>query len=294
MKPKNLLPVQQIQNRIFTIRGVQVMLDRDLAKMYEVETKVLNQAVKRNIERFPKDFMFQLNKEELSNWRSQIVTSNKDKMGLRRPPYAFTEHGVSMLSAVLKSNIAIGVSVSIIRAFVAMRKFISTNAGVFQRLEKVEQKHIEADKKFEKLFKALEDKSIKPKQGIFYNGQIYDAYNFVSDLIRSANNSIVLIDNYIDDTVLTLLTKRKKGIIVIIYTRKINMQLSLDLVKHNSQYPIIEIREFRNSHDRFIIIDDKTIYHFGASLKDLGKKWFAFSKMDINVLEVLNKLKDCK
>jgi hypothetical protein len=290
MKPKNFLPVQQIQDRIFTIRGVQVMLDRNLAELYGVETKVLNQAVKRNSERFPNDFMFQLNKVELNNWRSQFVTSNNDKMGLRRPPYAFTEQGVSMLSTVLKSKTAIDISVAIIRAFVLMRNFISTNAGVFQRLNKVEQNQTVTNKKFEQLFKALENKTLKPKQGIFYDGQIFDAYTFVSDLIRTAEKSIVLIDNYVDDSVLTMLTKRKKRVKASIYSKKISLQLSLDLNKHNAQYPTIEIKEFKNAHDRFIIIDEKTIYHFGASLKDLGKKWFAFSKMDVGAIEMLKKL----
>ena len=175
-------------------------------------------------------------------------------------------------------------------AFVEMRRFISTNAGIFQRLENIELKQLTADKKFEQLLKALEDKSIKPKQGVFYDGQIYDAYTFVSDLIRSANKSIILIDNYVDDTVLTLLAKRKKIITATIYTKKTSKQLTLDLVKHNAQYPSIKIKNFKNAHDRFMIIDDKTIYHFGASLKDLGKKWFAFSKMDVAAVEMINKL----
>jgi hypothetical protein len=175
-----------------------------------------------------------------------------------------------------------------------MRKFLSENANVFYRLESIEQKQslyqIKSDLKFEQLFKALENKSLKPKQGIFYDGQIFDAYTFVSDLIRTANKSIVLIDNYVDDSVLTLLTKRKKRVKASIYSKKISLQLSLDLDKHNAQYPTIEIKEFKNAHDRFIIIDEKTIYHFGASLKDLGKKWFAFSKMDVEAIEMLNKL----
>ena len=267
------------------------MIDRDLAEMYGVETKVLNQAVKRNLERFPNDFMFQLTKEELNNWRSQFVTSKKDRMGLRRPPYAFTEQGVSMLSAVINSKTAIDISVTIIRAFVSIKSFIATHAGIFQRLAIIEQNQIVTDKKFEQIFKALEDKSIKPKQGIFYDGQIFDAYTFITDLVRSAEKSIVLIDNYVDDTVLSMLAKRNKNVSVTIYTKHISKQLSLDLSKHNAQYQAITIKIFKNAHDRFMIIDDKTIYHFGASLKDLGKKWFAFSKMKKNALEMLNKLK---
>ncbi len=187
---------QTIQNKIYTIRGVQVMLDRDLAGLYQVETKALNQAVKRNIDRFPKDFMFQLSNEEFDNWRSQFVTSNSDKMGLRRPPYAFTEQGVSMLSSVLKSKIAIDISIQIIRTFVNMRKFISSNNLIHERFERIEHRLSQHDQNFEKLFKAIEDRSIKPTQGIFYNGQIFDAYAFVADLIKSAKNSIILIDNH--------------------------------------------------------------------------------------------------
>ena len=280
-----------IQNRIYTIRGLQVMLDRDLAELYMVETKVLNQAVKRNINRFPEEFMFQLSKEELLDWRSQFVTSNKIKMGLRKPPYAFTEQGVSMLSAVLKSAEAVKISIKVIRAFVEMKKFIVNNAALFQRFDKIELKQIESDQKIDQIFKALEDKSLKPKQGIFYDGQIFDAHTFVSDLIRSAKKSIVLLDNYVDDTVLTLLTKRGENISATIWSKFISKQLALDLKKYNEQYPSIEIKEFKNSHDRFLIIDEKTVFHFGASLKDLGKKWFAFSKFDVQAIEILNRLK---
>jgi hypothetical protein len=280
---------ENIKNKIFTIRGLQVMLDRDLAKLYGVETKVFNQAVKRNIERFPSDFMFQLSKDEFENWRSQIVTSNSDKMGLRRPPYAFTEQGVSMLSAILKSDIAVNISVKIIRAFVDMRKVISNNSLIYKKLDNLERKQILNDEKFEKLFNALEDKTIKPKQGIFYDGQIFDAYSFVSDLIRGVKSKIILIDNYCDDSVLTLFIKNQ-NIDVTIYTKNISKQLNLDLQKYNSQYKPIEIKKFENSHDRFLVVDDKELYHIGASLKDLGKKWFAFSKMDIGSFDILKRL----
>ena len=177
-----------------------------------------------------------------------------------------------MLSAVLHSETAVKVSIEIMQAFVKMKKFITTNAGVFQRLEKVELKQLESDKKFEQIFKVLEDKSIKPNQGIFFNGQVFDAYTFVSDLIRSASKSIILIDNYIDDTVLTLLTKRKAKVKCSVFTKKISKQLRLDLKKHNQQYPLVDIKEFGDAHDRFLIIDEKEVYHLGASLKDLGKK----------------------
>jgi hypothetical protein len=170
------------------------------------------------------------------------------------------------------------------RAFVAMRQFIASNAKIFQRLDMVERKQIEykaeTDQKFELIFNAIEERSIKPKQGIFFDGQIFDAYHFVSDLIRTANESVILIDNYIDDTVLTLLTKRKKSVTVKILTKTISKKLAMDVKKYNSQYPPVEIKKFQYAHDRFIIIDDKEVYHFGASLKDLGKKWFAFSKLE--------------
>ncbi|MBV5279599.1 MAG: ORF6N domain-containing protein [Campylobacteraceae bacterium] len=278
-----------IKTKIYTIRGLQVMLDRDLAELYGVETRVLNQAVKRNIERFPEEFMFQLSEDEYQNLRSQNVTS-KQYGGRRYLPFVFTEQGVSMLSAVLKSEIAVAISIKIIKSFVEMRRLISNNALIFQRLDSLEQKQSKTDKKVEAILNAIEDKSIKPKQGIFYDGQIYDAYLFVSDLIKSANKSIVLIDNYIDDTVLTLLSKREPKVKATIYTKNITKQLELDLQKYNTQYPKIEIKRFDSSHDRFLLIDNIEVYHIGASLKDLGKKWFAFSKLDMGVLNILEKL----
>ena len=205
-------------------------------------------------------------------------------------PYAFTEQGVAMLSGVLKSDTAIRVSIQIIQAFVAMRKFLASNAQIFQRLDIVEKKQIEQDKKFEEIFDAIQSKDIKPEKGIFFDGQIFDAYIFVSDLIRSAKHSIVLVDNYIDDSVLTLFSKRNANVTMTIFTREISKQLSLDLVKYNSQYQQIELKKFTQSHDRFLIVDNKEVYHFGASLKDLGKKWFAFSKFDREVFDLLRRL----
>jgi hypothetical protein len=268
-----------IKSKIYMIRNTQVMLDRDLAELYCVETKVFNQAIKRNIKRFPKDFMFQLTKDELNNWRSQFVTSNSEKMGLRRSPYAFTEQGVSMLSSILKSDIAIEISIEIIRAFVNMRQFISQNAYVFQRLEILEQNQLITNTNIDKIFKALEDNNPIQSQGIFYNGQIFDAHNFVSDLIRNAKNSIVLIDNYIDDTTLLLLSKNQ-NVDITIHTHTITKALKVDLEKYNTQYKAISLKTNKDFHDRFLIIDNKEIYHIGASLKDLGKKVFAFSKME--------------
>ncbi len=293
-KEVKLVKLGDIQNRIYSIRGLQVMIDRDLAELYGVETRRLNEQVKRNIERFPDEFMFRLSREEMKNWMSQIEISNKEKMGLRKPPCAFTEQGVSMLSAVLKSETAINVSIQIINAFVEMRKFLITNATLFQRLENIETKllthQIKADGKFEQIFKALEEKSIVPKQGLFYNGQVFDAYSLIADIIRTAKKSIILIDNYVDDTVLKLFTKRKKKVSTTIYTKTVSKVLKQDLEKYNSQYEPIEINSFKTSHDRFFIIDKKNVFHFGASLKDLGEKWFAFSKLEIDANEIINKL----
>ena len=289
MNEKNkLMAVENIKNMIFSFRGIQVMIDRDLAKLYGVSTKVLNQAVKRNIERFPDDFRVQLTDNE----KIELVTKCDRFEKLKHSyvnPYAFTEQGVAMLSAILKSEIAIKVSIRIIKAFVEMKKFISNNAAIFQRLENVEIKQIKTDEKIDKIFKALENHSLNPKQGIFYDGQIFDAYKFVTDLIKSAKKSIVLIDNYVDETILTLFSKNQ-NINIKIYTRNLNKQLKLDLEKYNAQYKPIEIKRFSKSHDRFLIIDNQEIYHFGASLKDLGKKWFAFSKFDMEALEILGKL----
>ena len=202
---------------------------------------------------------------------------------------------LSMLSAVLKSKTAIETSIKIIESFVNMRRILSSNNQLFQRLEQIEKRQIsyelKSDEKFDKIFDAIEEKSIKPKQGIFYDGQVYDAYIFISDLIKSANKSLVLIDNYVDDTVLTLLSKRNPKVDATIYIKNISKQLELDLKKHNTQYDEIKIKKFENAHDRFLIIDEKEIYHIGASLKDLGKKWFAFSKLDIEALDMLSKIK---
>ena len=292
MSSKNIIkPITDIKNEIFTIKGVEVLIDRDLAELYQVPVKRLNEQVKRNIERFPISFRFQLDDSE----KNELVANCDRFKALKHSsvnPYAFTEQGVSMLSAVLHSDTAVKISVAIISAFVEMRKFISTNAGIFQRLDKVEQKLVQSDQKINKIFKALEDKSIKPKQDIFFKGQIFDAYSFVSDLVRTAKTSIILIDNYIDDTVLTHFAKRTKNVKFTIFTKTISKQFKLDIKKHNEQYQTIEVKEFKDAHDRFLIIDEKEIYHFGASLKDLGKKWFAFSKMDISSVKVLDKLEE--
>jgi len=285
-----LVVVDNIESLIKVIRGQQVMLDKDLATLYGVETRVLNQTVKRNIERFPDDFRFELSREECL--RSQIVISN-GRGGNRYSTYAFTEQGVAMLSSVLRSQTAIEVNIQIMRAFVSMRHFMVNNASVFSRLETMEyhqleilqhqqdtDKHIEAtNKRIDEVFRRLDEGNAKPKQGVFYNGQIYDAYTFVSDLIKSAKKHIILIDNYVDETVLTLLDKRGNDVSAIIYTQQISRQFQLDIDRHNAQYAPIDVETFRLSHDRFLCIDDD-VYHIGASIKDLGKKWFGFSKME--------------
>jgi len=283
-----------IKDKIYTIRGLQVMIDYDLASLYAVKTKRLNEQVKRNKERFPESFMFQLTKLE----KDKLVANCDHLKSLKfspTMPFAFTEQGVAMLSAVLKSKTAVKISIRIMEAFVSMRKFLLNNAQIFLRIDTVEKRQIEykteVDEKFNKIFDAIESKGIKLEKGIFFDGQIFDAHKFFSDIIRTANNSIVLIDNYIDDSVLTLFSKRKENVKVIIFTKEISNELSLDLKKYNSQYPHIEIKEFKQSHDRFIIIDNKLVYHFGASLKDLGKKWFAFSKFDKEAFTLLDRLK---
>ena len=281
-----LVFADKIESLIKVIRGQQVMLDRDLATLYGVEVKRLNEQVKRNIKRFPKDFMFQLTKEECL--RSQFATLNEGRgQHLKYMPYVFTENGVAMLSSVLRSDTAIEVNIRIMRAFTSMRHFLQNNAEVFQRLSTLEyhqlemQQHFqESDKRIEEVFRRLDEGNAKPKQGVFYNGQIYDAYNFVSDLIKSAKKRIILIDNYVDETVLTLLDKREDGVSAFIYTQQINRQFQLDIDRHNAQYPPTNVEKFRLSHDRFLCIDDD-VYHIGASIKDLGKKWFGFSRMEI-------------
>ena len=273
------------------------MIDDDIARFYGVSVKRLNEQVKRNIERFPESFMFQLNDKEYLNLRSQFATIDSKILekgrGLHRKylPYVFTEQGVAMLSGVLRSNTAISVSIQIINAFVSMRKFLINNADIFRRLDFIEFKYIEYDKKFEEVFDAIQSKDIIPDKGIFFDGQIFDAYKFVCDIIRSAAHSIILIDNYVDDSILTLFNKRNKTVKVVIFTNKISKQLLLDVNKYNLQYGNIEIRDFDKCHDRFIIIDNKEVYHIGASLKDLGKKWFAFSKFNKDTFSILDKLK---
>ena len=288
---------EEIAQLIMNVRGMQVMVDRDLAVLYGVETKRLNEQVRRNIERFPERFRFQLTREETDK-----LVENCDRLNVLKhstvTPYVFTEQGISMLSTVLHSQTAIAVSIKIMDAFVSMRRFIATNAQLFQRLETIEYHQLEmkqhqevTDKRIDEVFKRL-DANIPPIQGIFYDGQVFDAYRFVSDLMRKAKRSIVLIDNYVDDTVLTLLDKRENGVMATIYTQRISNQFQLDVDRHNTQYPHIEIKQFNKAHDRFLLIDDE-VYHIGASIKDLGKKWFGFTLMrDITSTELINKIRE--
>ena len=291
----DILPTNHIENLILDIRGQQVMLDRDLANLYGVDTKVLNQAVKRNIERFPVRFRFQLSDLE----RDKLVT-NCDRLQMLKHsnvnPFVFTEQGVAMLSTVLRSKTAINVSIQIMDAFTAMRQFIASNAQIFQRLDVMEQNQLaivahqtETDHKLEEVFRRLDSGNVQPHQGIFYDGQIFDAYTFINDRIREATTRIILIDNYIDDSVLTILSKRADKVAATIYTKKPSAQLQLDIQKHNAQYPPISVVEFNRSHDRFLCIDE-TVYHLGASIKDLGKKWFAFNRMEMTTTELLKKI----
>lgn len=283
--------VDRIESLIHTIRDHHVMLDSDLARLYGVETKVLNQAVKRNIERFPEDFMFQLTKEECL--KSQIVTLNAERgKHLKYMPHAFTENGVAMLSSVLRSKTAIEVNIRIMRAFTSFRAFLTNNMGLFQRMESLELRQLKTESKVDKVLDCLNKTDI-PRQGMFFDGQIFDAYNVMSDLVRKANKRIVVIDNYVDDTVLKLLDKRGSSVTATIFTKSISERLEQDMQRHNCQYPPIELKVLTKAHDRFLIVDDD-VYHIGASLKDLGKKLFAFSLMEVmKGDELLERLSSC-
>ena len=272
--------LMNIENKILVIRSQQVMLDRDLAGLYGVETGRLNEAVKRNIERFPDYFCFQLNQTEFENWKSQFAISNSIRMGLRKKPYVFTEQGVAMLSAVLRSETAIKVSIDIMNAFVHMRHLLMNNAGIISRISDTETKLIEHDEKIETLFSLMDKYKIEDKQGVFVKGQIFDAYIALQNLIKKAQKEIILIDNYIDLTILERFSKKKIGVKVIIYTRADTPVTKFDETQFNAQYPTLTLKHTNNMHDRFLIIDRTEIYHIGASLKDLGKKCFGFTKLE--------------
>ena len=286
-EPKN------IKSLIYTIRGNQVMLDSDVAMLYHYTTKNINKAMKRNIERFPEDFCFQLTQKELENMWFQNGTASKNQISKYRNdkylPYVYTEQGISMLSGILKNEVAVQVSINIMRAFIEMRRFISSNGQVFERLTNVEYKLLEHDKKFDEVFNALQDnKGSEFKQKIFFNGQIYDAYKLIIDILKRAKRKILIIDNYIDDSILEMLSKKNKNVEVVILTSQNCSLTKLDLIKFNKQYPTLKIFKSNRFHDRFIIIDNIELYHIGASLKDLGKKCFAISRIDD--IDYMNKL----
>ena len=273
----------QIENMIYEIRGKQVMLDRDLAKLYNVETRIINQSVKRNAQRFPEEFCFQLTNGEFEKWKSQIVMSNSDKIGLRKKPYVFTEQGIAMLSALLKSETAIKTSISIMNAFVTMRKYISNNLLEQKYINNMVLEHDERIKLLEDTFSKFDTFSNE----IFFEGQIYDAYSLLIDIFNTSKESIIIIDNYISKELLDILSKTEGK--VTIYTKVIDNNL---INKYNSQYHNVKVLINNSFHDRFIIIDNKVLYHCGASFKDLGKKCFAINKIEgkeilCNILNIL-------
>mgnify|MGYP003292364410 CR=1 FL=1 len=280
----------EIKERILTVRNQQVMIDRDLAELYGVETKRLNEQVKRNIERFPANFMFQLNENE----KEELVAICDRFAALKHSsynPYAFTEQGVAMLSAVLKSETAVKTSIMIMDAFVSMRHFLLANERIFVELDFLKKHFIEtaihqkeSDKKIDELFTLMDKYRIEEKQGIFFQGQIFDAYAKFESFIQAAKNEIILIDAYIDLTVLEQFAKKKSGVTVKIYTDEKTRITNLDIQKFNSQYPALSLHFTSAMHDRFLIIDGSVLYHIGASLKDLGKKCFAFEILDSSLI----------
>ncbi|WP_455485983.1 ORF6N domain-containing protein [Gemella sp.] len=272
----------EIKNMIYNIRGKQVMLDSDLASLYQVETKVFNQAVKRNIKRFPEFFRFQLTEKEFNNLRSQSVTSSSNTHGGRRyMPYVFTEQGIAMLSAVLKSDIAIEMSIKIINSFVEMRNLLMFSQELYSRLDRVELKQLETDKKLEEVFTHIAGNK-EVKQKIFFNGQIYDAFSFLVSIIQKANREIILIDNYIDIYTLNILCKKNSNVKVKIYTAGKGNLTTKDIEKFNEQYKNLTVKTNKDFHDRFLILDSNEVYHIGASIKDAGKKNFGVKKIEEN------------
>jgi hypothetical protein len=277
----------EVNNRIRYFQNQYVILDSDLAHFFNVETRVLNQAAQRNSKRFPNEFRFQISESDFNSLISQIVIS---KGGNRKLPWAYTEHGIAMMATLLRNDIAITMSIEIIKAFISLRRIQTNYSSLIARIELLEEFKTESSAILKRLV-SNENEVYQSKSGIFFDNEIFDAYVFSSELIAKAKKSIILIDNYIDETTLLQLSKRNKKVHCTIYTEKITDQLKLDLKKHNTQYPPIEIRILKNAHDRFLILDEKELYHLGASLKDLGKRWFAFSKLDGLVLEVLNHLR---
>ena len=300
---QNEITNEEIKNLIYTIRGKQIMLDSDVAMLYHYQTKRINETVTRNKERFPENFCFQLTEEEIENLKSYVIVSNFERennwsqiatsskneknkhRGKKYLPYAFTEQGIAMLSGLLKNDVAIQVSINIMNAFVEMRKFLMLNGQIFGRLSSIEYKLLEHDKKFDAVFNQLQQTE-NIKQKIFFEGQVYDAYSLIIDIIKKASKKILIIDNYIDDSVLKMLTKKNNTVEVVILTSdKSNIQ-HLDVQKFNKEYPTLKISKSNKFHDRFIVIDNKEMYHLGASIKDLGKKCFGINKIeDIKIIE---------
>lgn len=290
----NLVLEENISKLIYCIRGKQVILDSDVATLYNYTTKRINETVKRNKLRFPENFAFQLTKREFEDLRSQSATLslrvNNGNVTRKYLPYVFTEQGIAMLSGLLRNQIAVRVSINIMNAFVEMRKFLSLNGHVFKRLQDVEYKLMQYDRKFDEVFNELQKDREEFKQEIFFRGQIYDSYTVIIDIIKTANKNILIIDNYIDDTILKMLTKKNKGVSVTIITSEKSSISKLDIQKFNKEYPTLQINKTNKFHDRFIIIDNKHLYHIGASLKDLGKKCFAINKIeDIKFIESIEK-----
>lgn len=293
---KNIVIVDniEIQNLIYIIRGKQVMVDSDLATLYQVTTKRLNEQVRRNKNRFPSEFMFRLTAEEYEYLRSQNATSSEDNAhgGRRYMPYVFTEQGIAMLSAVLKSDIAVEVSVKIMNSFVEMRNFLLSNREMFARLDRVELKQLETDKKLEKVFNYIATNT-EVKQNIFFDGQIYDAFSFIVGLVKKAKKEIILIDNYVDVNTLNILCKKNKGVDVVITTAGKGNLSTKDITKFNAQYPKLSVKTNTDFHDRFLIVDKTEVYHIGASIKDAGKKSFGITRIEDKDLinSLLNKVR---
>ena len=280
---KNLVIVdnREIQNLIYTIRDKQVMIDSDLATLYQVTTKRLNEQVRRNKNRFPSEFMFRLTAEEYEYLRSQNATSSEDNAhgGRRYMPYVFTEQGIAMLSAVLKSDVAVEVSIKIMNSFVEMRRFFLSNKEMFACLDRVELKQLETAKKLEEVFNYLAANT-EVKQNIFFDGQIYDAFSFIVGLIKKAKKEIILIDNYVDVNTLNILCKKNQSVDVVIMTAGKGNLSTKDITKFNAQYPKLSVKTTTDFHDRFLIIDKTEVYHIGASIKDAGKKSFGITKIE--------------
>jgi len=295
LKQSDIVKREDIQSRIFNLRGVQVILDRDLAEFYAVTAKQLRQQIKRNLSRFPEDFMFKLTKDDVASLISQDIIQSRQQLG-GALPYAFTEQGVAAISSILRSERAVDVGIRIVRSFVAMRQFIKDNIQVFQphgqvlqRLHIIEERQTKTEAqmdKFGKFMDAIAPKPIQPSQGVFHAGKVYDAHEFVSKLVKSAKQRLILLDNYVDDDVLTLFAKKKETVELLIYTRNVSKAVKLGVRKLNKQNPTVSVHERRDFHDRFLIVDN-TVYHIGASIKDLGKEMFAFSKLDWDVADIL-------